>query len=204
MADEVITAKSRIITEPGRLSFPSLFKPEIKKDAKTGVETAWYCASLLLPKATTDLGKLRTLAEAVLSERWPDAGKRPKKLRSVLHDGDAETWDGYAGCWFIRTKSKMQPGIIDCRKQAITSESVLYPGCWVRLLIGAYAYDTEGNAGVTLSLYHVLKVKDDEPFGNRIDAVDAFAGFTTDAPDGSEDPKNYPAGDKGGDSDLPF
>jgi hypothetical protein len=189
-----------IVTPPGRLSFPAVFKPEKKMEG----DTLQYSVTLLFPK-TEDIEPIRKLANETFRARWPDPAKQPKNPRKPIRDGDEESWEGYAGHWFIKAKSLFPPGVVNAKLQKIVSDSELYPGCWVRAQIGAWAYDTKGNTGVSFNLYNLMKVRDDTPFMKREDAEGAFSAYADKAAgDGSDDPKNYPAGDKGGDSDLPF
>ena len=191
-----------IVTPPGRLSFPAVFTPE-KKMSDTGDGALQYSVTLLFPK-TEDIEPIRKLANETFRARWPDPAKQPKNPRKPIRDGDEESWEGYAGHWFIKAKSLFPPGVVNAKLQKIMSEAELYPGCWVRAQIGAWAYDTKGNTGVSFNLYNLMKVKDDTPFTKRQGAEDAFSTFADKSGDGSEDPKNYPADAKGDDSDLPF
>jgi hypothetical protein len=49
-----------------------------------------------------------------------------------------------------------------------------YAGCFARATIRAFAYDKNGNKGVSFALQNVQKLKNGEPFGSKRKAEDDF------------------------------
>jgi len=165
----------KVMSPEFRVSFPALFKPVAfqNQDPK-------YSVTMLIPKSA-DISKLRALAAEAVNEKWPDKNKRPKVLKHPFRDGDSEKpdIDGYAGHWFIKASSKMQPGLIDQNLQPIIAEEEFYAGCYARATVTAYAYDNVGQ-GVAFGLQNVQKLRDGAPFGGRTKAEDDFDVVETD------------------------
>ena len=56
----------------------------------------------------------------------------------------------------------------------ILDQSEVYSGCYGRVSITFYAYNSNGNKGVAAGLGNVQKLKDGEPLGSRANAKDEF------------------------------
>jgi hypothetical protein len=174
----VKTDDRRVITPIARLSYPALFKPS--KALEGGGEGKYQCELIFDPGV--DISALKNAANIAAKEKWGD--KIPKGLRTPFRDGDKdrEDKDGYAGNIFIGARSKDRPGVIIGRERLpCTDESEVYGGCYVRASVTAFAYDTNGNRGVSFALNNVWKIRDGEPFGNRRDAGTEFGGVQVDA-----------------------
>ena len=83
----------------------------------------------------------------------------------------------YAGCWFLNANSDKAPGIVDVNAQPILDRSEVYSGCYGRVSISFYAFNTNGNRGIACGLNNVQKLRDGEPLGGRISAEQEFAGL---------------------------
>jgi hypothetical protein len=162
--------KANVITPEFRVSYPSVFQPssmDEKSEKKYGI-------TMLIPK-NVDIKPLRDLMMAAVIEKWPDAAKRPKGLRSPIRDGEEKSdKEGYAGHWFIAARNSTKPSVVDQNVQPILDQSLFYAGCYARASITAFAYDRNGNRGVAFSLQHVQKIRDGEPFSGRTRAEDDF------------------------------
>lgn len=86
---------------------------------------------------------------------------------------------------FINFSSKEQPGVVNRRAQPITNPKEVYSGMTARCTYGVWAYDTNGNKGVTLFLNNAQKVKDGDRLAGRPDATDDFEAV--EGEDGEED-----------------
>ena len=144
----------RLISPPGRLSYPFLFTRSISaEDQKQGKEGKYKC-DLLIPK-TTDISRIIEAVEKVGKEAYPNSWKGYKELKTnPIKDGDQlidpETGDLRSehtkGCWVITFKSNRKPGVVDARRRTsrtrTTSTAVLGRGAaskWeatTRLAIG--------------------------------------------------------------------
>ncbi len=105
-------------------------------------------------------------------------GKIPPKgtLKLPLRDGDAERDDeAYKGAYFVNANSTTAPQIVDRAVQPILDRSEVYSGCYARVSINFYAFNTNGNKGTACSLGNIQKVRDGEPLSGRTSAADDFA-----------------------------
>ena len=70
--------------------------------------------------------------------------------------------------------SKQAPQIVDRQVQPILDQSEVYSGCYGRVSITFYAYNSNGNKGIAAGLGNVQKLRDGEPLGSRANAKDEF------------------------------
>lgn len=163
----------------GRASYVHVFQPQ--KDEKSGKST--YSITLLFPK-NADISVLKAAYQAAIAERWP--GKKPGGIRSPFRDGDEVDDEGtrkrgpeYAGMTYVtfRTDASLgrKPGVVDAGLNEVTqSDGKLYSGAYVKVSFSAYAYERDGNRGVSFGLNNVQVIKDGERFDGRVDATEDF------------------------------
>ncbi len=177
-----------ILTPPFRAAFPKLFQPEqrVQSDPKK-----YYGVEAIFPP-DADLSTLKKLASDVAKEHWGD--NVPKKLISPFKNGNEYNEDRESprpeltDCVFMRLNTTTKPDVVDIKRQAITDESEIYPGCWMRASIYCHPHDnrtdkTRAN-GITFLLNNVQKLKDDEPWGAQ--RKSAFADFDDNVSESSE------------------
>lgn len=196
-----------LLTPKFRVSYPKVFKPEWNKLS----EQNEYSLVALFPKGE-NCDELRAAALKVATEKWgPNPKRWPKNLKTPFkdqgerekenEDGTTTIPDGYVkGNVMIQMKSKNKPEIIGPKKidgefPAITDESEFYAGCWARANVYIQAFEIEGgvNRGVSISLNHLQKVKDDDPFSGRPKAEAVFAAIEDDETEetsGGDDDEN--------------
>ena len=186
MANE--TNPTKVVTGIVRLSYVHLFEPwsgQPGQDPK-------YSVCLLIPKSDKrTLAKIKAAIEAAKERdkgKW--GGKVPANLKISLRDGDAALESGeregeeYAGHYFMNVSSKQRPGIVDAFVQEIMDPYEVYSGCYARVSINAFGYNSNGNRGISFGLNHVQKIKDGEPLGGgRGKAEDDFTPYETDGDD---------------------
>jgi hypothetical protein len=63
---------------------------------------------------------------------------------------------------------------VDRSVQPILDSSEVYSGCYARVSINAFAYNTNGNRGISFGLNHVQKTRDGDFLGGRTRAEDDF------------------------------
>ena len=110
-------------------------------------------------------------------------GKKPNKaaIKLPLRDGDTEREDeAYAGHWFINANSKTAPQIVDKAVKPILDRDEVYSGCYARVSLNFYAFNSNGNKGIACGLGNIQKIRDGESLGGRSSATD---DFTTEADD---------------------
>lgn len=173
---------------PVRLSFPRLFEPE---ELDNGGQK--WSTKLLIPKADKDaLRKLQEMQRQAL-EQGNSSGKfGSRKLKGepgtgqkwdTIHDGDESDYAEDAGCWTIGVSSYRRPGIVDRNVQPILDADEVYSGCYVRVSLSCYPYNSNGNQGVTFGLGNVQKLADGEPLDGSSRAEDDFDALDDDEDD---------------------
>jgi hypothetical protein len=66
---------------------------------------------------------------------------------------------------FAKNEDQGAPGVVDADAEPIMDKSEFYSGCKARVSCRAYAYDQNGNKGVSFALINVQKIKDGERLG---------------------------------------
>jgi len=172
-------SNTQVITGPVRLSYLHVFKPFAQQEG----QEPKYSACLLIPKGdSTTVKAIKAACEAArLASAALFQGKVPEKLRLPLHDGDGEMPNGGSypeeahGMYVLNCSSKQQPGVVDRHLNQIMDQTELYSGCWGRVDLNFYAYNTSGNRGIGAGLNNIQKVRDDEPLGGgRSNPKDVF------------------------------
>ncbi len=172
-----------------RLSYCHLFEPQSFNGGKSV-----YSVAVLIPKTAAAVVKeLKACIEQAYRlniDRLKNKGVVPKlsEIRSPLRDGDLERPGdpAYAGCWFLNAKSDTRPAIVDAQVHPILDPAEVYSGCYARVAISFYAYNTNGNRGIGCGLNGVQKIRDGEPLGSHFNAEKEFAPVTA-AEEGTED-----------------
>lgn len=170
---------TRVVTGEVRLSYAHLFEPQSIQGSKPK-----YSVSLIIPKSDREtIGKIeRAIDAAIEAGIGKFGGKRPNKaaLKLPLRDGDTERDDeAYAGCFFINANSTLPPEVVDQDLNPVLSPAEVYSGCYARVSLNFYAFNTNGNRGIACGLGNVQKLRDGEPLGGgRTSAADDFAAFS--------------------------
>lgn len=144
-----------------------------------------YSVSVLIPKADVQtVNAVNAAIDAAIEEGIAKfGGKKPSRaaIKIPLRDGDAERDDeAYKGHWFINANSNTQPQIVDRAVKPILDRSEVYSGCYARVSLNFYAFNSNGNRGVACGLGNIQKVRDGEPLGGRTSAADDFATLDDD------------------------
>lgn len=173
------TNPTRIITGEVRLSYAHIWEPNSIQGGKPK-----YSVSLIIPK--TDTATIATIEKAI--DAAIDAGvakfggKKPNKaaLKLPLRDGDIERDDdAYAGSFFVNANSLTPPQVVDANVAPILDRAEVYSGCYARVSLSFYAFNTNGNKGIACGLGNIQKLRDGEPLGGgRISAESDFGPAT--------------------------
>lgn len=146
---------------------------------------AKYSVSVLIPK--TDKATIDAISKAVDTAIEDGVakfgGKKPNKaaLKMPLRDGDLERDDeAYKGHYFINANSKTAPQIVDKAVKPILDREEVYSGCYGRVSLNFYAFNSNGNKGVACGLGNIQKIKDGESLGNRTTAAEDFTTLDDD------------------------
>lgn len=175
---------TRVVTGKVRFSFVNVFEA---KAFGEGQEPK-YSVMLLIPKS--DIGTVNRIKSAIdaaaqkgLSTKF--GGRLPAILKTTFKDADkdmdqdgmifAEKWDYTAGHYIINVSTKVQPQIVDANLNPIINPVELYSGCYGRASINFFAYNNNGNKGISAGLNNLQKLEDGEPLGSMTTAEQDFA-----------------------------
>lgn len=181
---------TKVVTGEVRLSYAYLFAPRQNDQGKDTWSTL-----LLIPKSDRrTIAALKKAAEEALKEGLANGKLKPntslKNAWGTLKDGDErddlDERPEYAGNYYMNVTAYRQPGIVDRSLQPIMDSSEVYSGCYARVSINSYAYNSNGKRGVTFGLNHVQKVRDGDFLGGVTRAEDDFDALE-DADDDGED-----------------
>ena len=144
-----------------------------------------YSVSVLIPKTDTKtISAINEAVDAAIEEGISKfGGKKPNKaaIKLPLRDGDVERDDeAYKGHYFVNANSRTAPQIVDKSVRPILDRSEVYSGCYARVSLNFYAFNSNGNKGVACGLGNIPKIKDGEPLGGRSSAIDDFESFEED------------------------
>ena len=137
-----------------------------------------YSASIIIPKSDKKTLKLinDTIEKAVEESRDKFGGKIPNNLKKPLRDGDVDKKgdEAYKNSYFFNASSRIKSKIVDRDIVEIMDESEFYSGCYGRVSINFYGFNTNGNRGIAAGLQNIMKTKDGEALGGRSTAEDDF------------------------------
>ena len=174
------TNNTKVVTGIVRLSYEHVWEP-----ASVNGSNPKYSVSLIIPKSDTKTIAAinQAIDNAIRDGAAKFGGKIPPKgaLKLPLRDGDTEREDeAYRDAYFVNANSTTAPQIVDRAVQPILDRSEVYSGCYARVSINFYAFNSNGNKGVACGLGNIQKVRDGEPLGGKTSAAD---DFTTDLDD---------------------
>ena len=170
--------RTKVITGTGtRLSYFHGWEPV---SINGGAEK--YSVSVLIPKSDTEtVSAINAAIDAAIEEGVAKfGGKKPNKaaIKLPLRDGDVERDDeAYKGHWFINANSTTAPQIVDRQVKPILDRSEVYSGCYARVSLNFFAFNSNGNKGIACGLGNIQKVADGDSLGGRSRAEDDFTAF---------------------------
>ena len=71
--------------------------------------------------------------------------------------------------------SKTAPQIVDKAVKPILDRDEVYSGCYARVSLNFYAFNSNGNKGIACGLGNIQKIRDGESLGGRSSATDDFS-----------------------------
>lgn len=186
---------TKVITGKVRLSYTHIFEPQA-----IGGGDEKYSTAILIPKTDKEtLRKIKAAIDAAKEQgksKWN--GKIPANCKTPLRDGDEERPEdeAYKGHYFLNASSKSKPDIAKpvgkdaggkTKFQAITDSTEVYSGCYAKVSINFYPFDTNGNRGIAAGLNSIVKVQDGEPLAGRASVENDFADEEFDADLGKDE-----------------
>ena len=166
---------TKVVTGIVRLSYANVWEP-----TSINGSNPKYSVSLIIPKSDTKtISAINAAIDAAIKEGTPKfGGKTPNKaaLKLPLRDGDLERDDeAYKNAYFLNANSTTAPQIVDRAVNPILDRSEVYSGCYARVSINFYAFNSNGNRGIACGLGNIQKIRDGEPLGGKSSAADDFA-----------------------------
>jgi hypothetical protein len=175
---------TRVVTGKVRFSFVNVFEARAFGEG----QEPKYSVMLLIPKS--DVGTVTRIKKAIdaaaqkgLATKFN--GKMPAVLKTTFKDADkdmdqdgeifADKWDYTKNHYIINVSTKNQPQIVDGQLNPIINPTEFYSGCYGRASINFFAYNNNGNKGISAGLNNLQKLEDGEPLGGMTTAEQDFA-----------------------------
>ena len=158
---------------PCRLSYLHCWEP----DSVNGGDPK-YSVSAIIPKSDTKtINAIKAAVEQAKKDsisKW--GGKIPANLKLPLRDGDIESQDdeAYANSYLFNANSRQAPQVVDSHVQPILDQSEVYSGCYGKISVTFYGYNSNGNRGIAAGLGNIQKLRDGESLGVRTTASEDF------------------------------
>lgn len=158
---------------PCRFSYLNCFEPQ----SINGSDPKYSVSAIIDKNDKETIKKIQAAIEVAKKEsiaKW--GGKIPANLKTPLRDGDVDRPDdeAYAGSYFLNANSKQAPQVVDKSVQAIIDQSEVYSGCYGRISVTFYGYNSNGNRGIAAGLGNIQLLKSGTPLGSRTNASDDF------------------------------
>ena len=158
---------------PCRFSYLHCWEP----DSVNGGDPK-YSVSAIIPKSDTKtINAIKAAVEQAKKDsisKW--GGKIPANLKLPLRDGDIDRPDdeAYANSYFFNANSRQAPQVVDSHVQPILDQSEVYSGCYGKISVTFYGYNSNGNRGIAAGLGNIQKLRDGESLGGRTTAAEDF------------------------------
>ena len=134
-----------------------------------GPRTAHKLAQL----GVTTIGQLAACDDGVLQGLLGKNGPMLKAFASGQDRSPVMPLD-HRRCVKSIGNSTTPPQIVDKNVQPILDRSEVYSGCYARVSLNFYAFNSNGNKGVACGLGNIQKIRDGESLGGRSSAADDF------------------------------
>lgn len=159
-----------------RLAFADIWTARPPKDGKG--EAKFGATFILDPKKDRDAVKeIRAAIKKVAKEKWKDKGDRILALiegdaqkfcwfEEDYIDQEGEPVEGFEGMFYLRTKSGIQPTLLDRDRTELTkADGKPYPGCYVVAKVDIWAQDNTHGKGMRCQVQGIQFMKDGDAFG---------------------------------------
>lgn len=133
---------------PCRFSYLSCWEP----NSVNGSEPK-YSVSAIIPKSDKKtIAAINAAIEQAKNEsvsKW--GGKVPTNLKLPLRDGDIDRPDdeAYKDAVFFNANSRQAPQVVDAHVQPILDQSEVYSGCYGKISVTFYGYNSNGKGAGT-------------------------------------------------------
>ena len=169
---------NQMTTGEGRISYAHVYEPY----SNNGGEPK-YSVTFLMPKTDVQSkARLDAAQEAAkqkgIAEKWN--GVLPPVVACAVYDGDGVRPNGEAfgpeckGHWVFTASSKNPVPLVDASMNPIVQKGEIYSGCYCRICVSMFAYNSNGKRGIGIGLEAVQKLRDGDPLGGGVSVSDAF------------------------------
>lgn len=178
----ILKGETKVVTGKVRLSYANIFEPK----SINGSDPK-YSVSLIIPKEDKQMlgvieKAIENAKEAGKSKLANKAGKIPAGLKIPLRDGDEDRPEDevYADSYFLNANSTVAPKVVGLKKDKATGKAIqlgsddVYSGCYARVSINFFAFNTNGNVGIACGLGNIQKIEDGERLGGGSSAEEDF------------------------------
>lgn len=187
----ILKGTTKVVTGKVRLSYANIFEPK----SINGSEPK-YSVSLIIPK--DDKQQIEVIKQAIKnaieegkSKLADKNGNIPKNIKLPLRDGDEDRPEdeAYANSYFLNANSVRPPQVVGTEIDKTTGKAIqlgeddVYSGCYARVSLNFYAFNTNGNKGIACGLGNIQKVEDGERLGGGASAEEDFDFEEVDAED---------------------
>lgn len=158
---------------PCRFSYTNIWEPQ----SINGSEPKYSISAIIDKDDKETIAKIQKAVEAAKQESLPKwGGKVPANLKLPLRDGDIDRPEdeAYAHSMFLNANSKQAPQIVDRNVKPILNQSDVYSGCYGRISVTFFGYNSNGNRGIGAGLGNVQLLKQGPSLGSRTTASDDF------------------------------
>lgn len=158
---------------PCRFSYLHCWQP----DSVNGGDPKYSVSAIISKSDTKTINAIKAAIEQAKKDsvsKW--GGKVPANLKLPLRDGDIDRPDdeAYKDSYFFNANSRQAPQVVDAKVQPILDQSEVYSGCYGKISVTFYGYNSNGNRGIAAGLGNIQKLRDGESLGGRSNAADDF------------------------------
>lgn len=170
---------NQMTTNKVRLSYVHLDEPFVRNQGEAGK----YCTTILMPKSDTDAkARLDAAKQAAIQKGITDKwnGVMPPVVADPVYDGDGVRPNGEPfgpeckGHWVFTASSSSPVPVVDANQNPIINSTEVYSGCYARVCVSFFPYNSNGKRGIGCGLEAVQKLEDGEPLGGGVSVADAF------------------------------
>ena len=166
-------ANSTKVIVPCRFSYLNCWEPA----SVNGGDPKYSVSAIISKEDKETIAKIKAAIEQAKKDslsKW--GGKVPANLKLPLRDGDIDRPDdeAYAGCYFFNANSRQAPQVVDNKVQPILDQSEVYSGCYGKISVTFYGFNSNGNRGIAAGLGNIQKLKDGHALGGRANAAEDF------------------------------
>lgn len=190
--------ETTVTTDRARLSYVHLFEAYANKPG----QEPKFSATILIPKSDVNTKQridyaIEKAKQQGVTKRWN--GVMPPVVATSVYDGDGVRPNGEPfgeeckGHWVFTASSKQAPQVVDINLNPIINQTDVYSGCYAKVCVNFFPYNSNGKRGVGIGLNAVQKLDDGEPLGGRVSAAEAFGAPMVSQPAAATQQYTYPA-----------